>query len=118
MGFRSIPKGVQNYAGLNARELLIGIDFENLIHVFCKIQDDGDVAALSRQACACSTGENRRPKFLTRCYRADDILVIAWHDQADGDLAVIRSVGGVEGTTAPIESHFPSHHTFQFELQF
>src|ERR1700693_3287616 len=74
MGLGPVAQGVQNNARLNACESLLGIELENLVHVLGEIQDDGDVAALSRQAGPRSPRQDRSVEFSARRHRGNHIF--------------------------------------------
>jgi hypothetical protein len=42
--------------------------------------------------------------FAAEGYRGLDIISVFWEDNADGDLAVVGAVGGVEGLCAVVEA--------------
>jgi hypothetical protein len=109
-----MTQSVKNHTRLNARDFLIRVELENLIHVLRKIQDHGNIAALTRQACAGSTSKNGSAILPASSHGGDDILIIAWNYEPDGDLAVIGSIGCVERATTAIEPHLAPHHTSQF----
>ena len=84
----------------------VGIDFENPRHVFGKIEDDGDVAALSGERRAGAAAEQRSAELAAECDRGLNIVGIAREHDADGNLAVVRAVGGVESAGAAVETDF------------
>ena len=97
---------VEHDSGLYAGDAAGRIDFENPRHVFGKIEDDGDVAALSGERCASATAEQRRAELAAERDRGFDIVVIAREHDADRNLAVVGAVGRVESAGAAVEADF------------
>src|SRR5882757_8586167 len=97
---------VENDSGLHAGDAADGIDFENPRHVFRKIENDGDVAALSGERCAAAAAEEWRAELAAQSDGGENIVGIAGEYDADGDLAVIGTVGGVKGASAAVEADF------------
>ena len=118
VGFGGIAQRIENDAWLNAREFALRIELKNLVHVLRKIEDDGDVAALSGEAGAGAARKNGSFEFPAGGDGGDDIVRIAGNYEADGNLAVIGAVCGIQGATAAIETHFAAHGTLKFVLQF
>jgi hypothetical protein len=75
-----------------------------LIHVAGKIEDDRDVAALSCEGCATSAAQERGVEFATERDGGNHVVVVAGKDYADGDLAIVGTVGGVEGAAGGVET--------------
>jgi hypothetical protein len=99
-------KMIEDAAGLNVAEAALGVDAQDLVHVFRKIHDDGDVAALAGEAGSASAGKNRGIVLAGEANGGFDILNVSGNDDADGGLAVIGAVGGVEGARSLIEADF------------
>ena len=97
---------VEHDSGLYAGDAAGGIDFENPRHVFGKIEDDGDVAALSGQRRASAAAEQRRAELAAERDRGLNIVVIAREHYADRNLAVVGAIGGVESAGAAVEADF------------
>jgi hypothetical protein len=104
MFFGRGAKVVENYSGLDAGEAAGGIDFENAGHVFGEIEDDGDIAALTGEGGAGAAAEEWGSVLAAKGHGGDDIVGISGKNDADGDLAVVGAVGGVEGAGAGIEA--------------
>jgi hypothetical protein len=97
---------VEHDSGLNAGDAAGGIDFENPRHVFGKIENDSDVAALSCERCASAAAEQWRAKLAAQSDGGENIVGIAGEYDADGDLAIIGTVSGVESASAAVEADF------------
>ncbi len=97
---------IENNAGLHAGDAAGGIDFENPRHVFGKIQDDGDVAALSGKRGAAAAAEERCAELTAKGNGGENIVGVAREDDTDGDLAVIGTVSRVECASAAVEADF------------
>ena len=108
---------VEDDAGLNTGELMFGIDLEDLVHVLGEIEDDGDVAALSGETGSSAAREDGSAVFSAQGDGGDDVCFVAGDDQADGDLAVVRRVGGVHGAASAVEADFAAHLLLEFALE-
>ena len=97
---------VEDDAGFNAGDAARGVDFEDARHVFRKVEDDRGVAALSGKRSASAAGEQRSPLVAAESNRREHVFLVARNYDADGNLAVIRAVGRVEGAAAGIEANF------------
>jgi hypothetical protein len=104
MFFGGVAQLVENDSGLHASDAASGIDLEDRGHVLGKIEDDGDVAALAGERRSSATTEQRRAKVATDGNSGENILSVAGNDYANGNLAIVGSVGGVESTGAGIEA--------------
>ena len=87
------------------------------IHVLGKVENDRYVAALSRQTCASSAGQDRSAVLSADRHRCNHVVGIARNHQADWDLAVVRPVGRIHGAASAIEADFASDFAFQLALQ-
>ena len=109
-----IPQVVANDAGLNASDPARRIDFDQVVHVFGKIEQDSHVAALAGETRAATSRKNGSAKGSAKRDRFLDILRIARNDHADRRLTVIGAIGRVESSTATIETNF----AFDFPSEF
>ena len=100
---------VEHDSGLYAGDAARGIDFEDPRHVLGKIEDDGDVAALSGERRAAATAEQRRAEFSAERDRGDYIFVIVREYHSDRDLAIVGTVGSVESAGAIVEANFAAN---------
>ena len=99
-------ESVEHDSGLHAGDAAGGIDFENPRHVLGEIEDDGDVAALAGERCAAAAAEQRRAELAAERDRGQNIVGVAGKHDADGNLAVVGAVGGVESASAAVEADF------------
>ena len=106
MLFGGGAEAVEHDSGLYAGDAAGRIDFENPRHVFGKIEDDGDVAALSGERRAGAAAEQRSAELAAECDRGLNIVGIAREHYADGNLAVVRAIGGVESAGAAVKADF------------
>ncbi len=109
MFFGSVAEMVEDDSGLHAGDAAGGIDLEDFRHVLGKIQNDGDVAALSGERGAAAAAEQGRAEFAARGDCGENVILVARENDADRDLAVVGRVGRVEGATAGIETDFSTH---------
>jgi hypothetical protein len=84
--------------------MLDRIDLQDPVHVLREIQNDRHVAALTREAGAGSPRQYRRSISAARRYGCDYIIVISRNDKPDRNLSVVRTIGGVQRTTAAVEA--------------
>src|SRR5580693_7905781 len=91
--FGGVAEGVEHDSGLHTGDAARGIDLENLIHVAGKIEDDGDVAALSGERGAAAAAEQRRIEFTAERDCGDYVVNVAGKNYADRNLAVVGTVG-------------------------
>ena len=97
---------VENYAGFDARDALRGINFEDACHVLGEVEHDGGVAALPGERSASAAGEQRSLVVAAEGHGGENVFFVARDDDADGDLAVVRAVGRVEGAATRVKAHF------------
>jgi hypothetical protein len=74
-----------------------------------KIEHDGDIAALAGERGACAAAEERSVELAADRDRGENIVAIARQNYTDWNLAIVGSVGGVEGAAAAIEADFTSN---------
>jgi hypothetical protein len=99
-------KSVEHDSGLYTGDAAAGIDFENARHVLGKIQNDGDVAALSGEGGASATAKKRRAKFAAERDGRENILGVARKNDSNRNLAVVGAIRRVEGARARVEANF------------
>src|SRR5437764_11271562 len=95
---------VENRGGLHAGAVIGGIEVEDLVQVLGKIHHHGNIAALAGERGASATREQRRAMFAAQRDGGDDVVESFWKHHADGDLAVVAAIGGVESPTAAVET--------------
>jgi hypothetical protein len=103
--FRGVAEMVENDSGLHARDAARGIDLEDLRHVLREIEDDGDIAALSGERSSSTAAEERRSEITAESNRCNHVAGIARKDDTDGDLTVVRSVGGIKSAALIVEAN-------------
>ncbi len=111
--FGGIAQPVEHDARLNPRELSRRIQFQNRVHVFGEVHDHGHIAALSGKTGPASPGKNRCAQFPAGGHRGRDIRLIQGQNQANRHLAVVGSVGGVQGAGSLVEADLAAHHLAQ-----
>ncbi len=84
--------------------LLRGIELLKCIHVARVVKDHGHVDALAGEAGACAAGQNGSAGGAASRQRGFHVGGVARKNYADGQLAVIRRIGGVESARAEIEA--------------
>jgi hypothetical protein len=95
---------IEDDAGLHAGEATRRIDLDDLCHVPGKIQNDGDVAALAGERRPAAAAEKGRAEFAADGNCGENVIGIARKDDADGNLAVVRAVGSVEGAAGTVKA--------------
>ena len=104
--FGGVANAVENDAGLNVDGASDGIDWAHSVHVFREVEDDGGVAALAGERGAGAAREDGRVEVAADGDGGDDVGFIERNDDADGDVAVVGGIGGVEGLGGRIEADF------------
>jgi hypothetical protein len=99
-----VAEMIEDDSGLDAGDAALGIKLEDLRHVFRKVEDYGEVAALSRERRASSTAEHGCIVLAGDGDGGDDIIGISGNNHTDWNLPVIGSVGCIESTAAIIEA--------------
>ncbi len=112
-----VAQRIEDDARLDAREPPGGIDLEDPVHVLREVEHDRDVAALAGEAGAGAARQHRRAEAAARGHRRDHIVCIAGNDEPDGNLPVVRAVGGVERAAPAIEAHLAAHDPLQLQLE-
>ena len=106
MLFRRVAEVVENHSGLDPGNAPLRVNFQNLVHVLGKVENDGDVAALTGERRATATAQNGSAILARQADRGYHVIDVARKDYSDGDLAVVGAVGGVQRTAAGIEADF------------
>jgi hypothetical protein len=105
MFFGCVAELIQNDSGLDARDAAFGIDLENLSHVLREVKNNGNVAALSGEGGPTAATEKRSAELAADGDGGEDVVGITRKNHADRNLAVVRTIGGVEGAAAIVELH-------------
>jgi hypothetical protein len=106
MLFRGVAQMVEHNAGLHAGDTAYGIDLEDLSHVLCEVEDDRDIAALSRERSASSAAENGSTEIAADGKRGENVVGIVREHDPNRNLAIVGAVGGVKGPRAAIKADF------------
>ena len=108
---------IQDDARLYARKLLPGIHFQDLIHVLGKVEHHSDIAALARQAGARAAREYGCAERPAHGDGGDHIIGIKRYHQSDGELPIVRPIGGVKRAAAAIKADLAAYFLLQFSFQ-
>jgi hypothetical protein len=100
---------VQNETRLDTCISFIYIEFQKFMHVFCEVQDYGDIAAFSGEARSSSSGKYRGSKLTAECNGSDYVLFGFGQNNADREMAIVGGIGCVECPAATVEAHFTSY---------
>jgi hypothetical protein len=106
MFFRRGPQMIEHNSRLHPRNTARRINLQDRRHVFGKIEDYRDIAALTGQRSSAAAAQDGSAIFAGQSNRGDYIVGIAGNNHPNGDLPVIGSVGGVERAAARIEADF------------
>jgi hypothetical protein len=104
-----IAKMVEHNTRLHPSDAAGWVNLKDIRHVLGKIQDDGDVAALAGKGRTSAPAQKRRFEFAAQRNCGENVIGIAGENDSDGDLAIIRSVGGVERAGSVIEADIASN---------
>jgi hypothetical protein len=105
MFFGGVAKIVEDDSRLHARDAAGGIDFENPRHVPREIEDDGDIAALAGKRGASPAAEQRGSELAAEGDSGENVVDVAGKHDTDWDLAIVGTVGSVEGTGSGVETN-------------
>ena len=86
-----------------------------MVNVLRHVENNREIAALPCQASAATAGEHRNVEVMTGCNGLDYIIDVLWHDHADRDLAIVRAVGGIQGSAAVIKPDLATHPGAQLQ---
>ena len=117
MFFGGVAQAIEDYAGLHSRDPLYRINFEYLRHVPGEIQNNSDVAALSRKRSPATAAQNWRAIFTSKRDGRNYVVYVAGKNDSDGDLTEVRSVGGVERAAAVVEADIAPNGMFERMLK-
>ena len=95
---------VVDEAGFDPGEALFRIELEEVVEVLREVEDDGDVAGLTGEGGAGAAGEDGNAVLAADADGGEDVFDRAGDDDADGELAIVGEVGGVDGTGAVVEA--------------
>src|ERR1700716_4319671 len=85
--FRGVAEMIEYHPRLNPGDAARRIDLQNPRHVFGKIQNDRDVAALACEGRPSATAKQRRSEFAAERDGGQNVVYVAGKHDADWDLA-------------------------------
>src|SRR5215472_560202 len=97
---------VVDNAGFYPGVTLFRVQLEQFVQILREVEHDSDVAGLSREARSSTASKDGNPVFAAYRDCLDDIFYRAWNNGADGDLAIVREIGGVDCARAGVEAYF------------
>ena len=97
---------VEHATRLYVADAIFRIDPQNVVHVFGKIHDHRNVAALTTQACSAAARKDRRSVLARQAHGRFHILHMSRHNDANRHLAIIGAIGGIERPRPFVETHF------------
>ena len=109
----SLAQVIEDHARLNPSHPLLRVKLQDVRHVLREVDDDGNIAALARQRGSAASAKDGRSKFPGQGHRRQHIFHIAGKHNSKRDLAIIRTVGGVQGAAAVIKAHFATNVSAQ-----
>jgi hypothetical protein len=89
MLFRGVAQVIEDNSRLHASDATHRVDLKNFRHVTGKVEDDRDVAALPGERCAASSAQQRGTEPTANGDCGHNIIGVAGHDYADGNLPII-----------------------------
>ncbi len=98
-----LAEAVEDDAGLDGGEFGGGVDGGEAVHVAGEIENHGHVGALAGERGACAAGEDSGSGGAAGGQCGFDVGGVAGIEDADGKLAVVGGVGGVEGAGTEVE---------------
>src|ERR1700723_766952 len=114
----AVSRSIEDNSRLNAREAALRIELENLIHILCEVEHDGDVTGLPGEAGTCAARQNGCTKLATGGECGADIVRVFGKHQADGNLAIVGGIRGVQSAAASVKAHFALQIPLQLALKF
>ena len=115
---RRLAHAIEHDAGLHMDGARNRIDCAHPVHVLRKVKNDGGVRALAGDRGAASAREYRRAQAAADGDRGDHIVLVPGNDKPDGDMAIVRRVGGVGGPGSSVETNLATNLFTQPLLQF
>ena len=121
MLFGGLAQAIEDDAGIDGGELAFGVERAEPVHVLRVIENDGDIGALAGQAGASAAGQHGGAEGAAGRERSLHVGGVARQHNADGELAIVGGIGGVERARAHVEADFAADHGleagFQFEVR-
>jgi hypothetical protein len=103
--FGGVAELIQNDSRLDSRDAAFGIDLEDISHVLREVENHRDVAALSGEGGAAAATQKRSTELAADGHGGEDVVGVAGENYANGYLAVVGTIGGIEGAAAVVEFH-------------
>src|ERR1051326_2067598 len=102
----AVAKLIEYAAGLHPRIFFLRIDLNNLVQVFGEINDHGDVAGLPAEAGAATAWKQRCFVLASDGNGLNNFFYRFRNYYADGNLAVVRAIDGIERARARVKADF------------
>ena len=106
----ALAQRIEHDAGLYAGPFGLRIECLDAVHILGEVQNNRFIATLAREACPAAPRQDRRAVVTRHGDCADDILCMARDDDADRDLAIVRSVGRIQRPASFIKPDLSFHH--------
>ena len=101
----SASQVIEDDARLDPCSAVKRINLEDPSHVLREIDHNGDIAALSGERRPSTPTEQGRAMLAANRNCSNYVVIIARQNNSDWNLAIIRTIGGVEGAAAVIETN-------------
>src|ERR1051326_2644053 len=110
----AIAKLIEHAAGLHPGVFFLRIDLNDLVQVFRKINDHGDVAGLSAEASAAAARQQRRVVLAGDGDGLDNFFNRLRNDYTNRHLAIIGAIDGVKSASTRVKADFAGDGSAQF----
>jgi hypothetical protein len=109
MSLSGVAQRIEHDARLDSGNSSNRIDLDDPVHVFREVENDCDVAALTRE-----TGSRASRQHWSTVRPAygdgrDDVGGVAGNDESNRNLTVVRTIGCIQRAAAPIEPDFATN---------
>ena len=115
-GFNS--QRIEYDSRLDSSAVGCGIEFDDGVHVLREVDDDGNVTGLAGDAGSTTAGQDGGAELAAGGDGGDYVGRISRDDQADGNLAVVRRVGGIERAGRVVETNFSANSVLEAAFKF
>src|SRR6476660_6601954 len=95
---------VKHAARLDPRVLFLRLDLDDPVQILGEIDDDGDIARLSAEAGAAAARQQRRAMLAGERDGLNHFVDGAGNNDADGYLAVVGAVDGIESAGGSVKA--------------
>ena len=103
--FGGVAQLIVDQPGFDPSVVFLRVQLEQTVEVLGEVQHDRDIAGLSSEARSSAAPQDGNAMLAADCDRFDDVLDRARDDSANGDLTIVREVGGVDRARSRIEAH-------------